>query len=87
MNSKGFVGGDIDPTGLHHTENGEDTGDRAYVDTTPSGERVTRIVRRYVPPGLRSRVTTVASRADDAEVRIRTPDQLEVTIIFKNWYT
>ncbi|WP_431883847.1 polymorphic toxin-type HINT domain-containing protein [Micromonospora gifhornensis] len=39
-----------DPTGLYHTENGEDTGDRAFVDTTPSGDRVTKIVKKHVPP-------------------------------------
>ncbi|SCL20781.1 RHS repeat-associated core domain-containing protein [Micromonospora nigra] len=43
-----------DPTGLYHTENSEDTGDRAYVTTTSTGERSTKIVKKYVPPACGS---------------------------------
>ncbi|BCJ59918.1 hypothetical protein Jiend_33400 [Micromonospora endophytica] len=43
-----------DPTGLYFTENGEDTGDRAYVDTTPFGNNDIKIVKKYVPPACGS---------------------------------
>ncbi|SCL19897.1 RHS repeat-associated core domain-containing protein [Micromonospora pallida] len=39
-----------DPTGLYFTENSEDTGDRAYVTTSSTGEKKTKIVKKYVPP-------------------------------------